>query len=64
MKRWAWPVSMHLEHGDVIGAVLDGVGHPVQQLLAHGSGHVAPGLEGQGRCGRVRKMMVNQVRDG
>ncbi len=40
------------EHGDVVGAVLDGVGHPVQQLLAHRSGHVAPGLEGQGRRGR------------
>ncbi len=34
------------EHGDIVGAVLDGVGDAMQQLLAHRRRHVAPGLEG------------------
>ena len=35
------------EHGDVVGTVLDRIGDPMQQLLAHRRRHVAPGLEGQ-----------------
>ena len=34
------------QHGDIVGAILDGVGDAMQQFLAHGRGHVAPGLEG------------------
>ena len=30
------------EHGDIVGAVLDGVSDPVQQFPAHDSGHIAP----------------------
>ena len=38
------------QHGDIVGAVLDGIGDAMQQFLAHRGRHVAPGLEGQ-RCG-------------
>ena len=34
------------EHGDIVGAVLDGVGDPMQQFLARRRRHVAPRLEG------------------
>ena len=34
------------QHGDIVGAVLDGVGDAMQQFFAHRRGHVAPGLEG------------------
>ena len=34
------------QHGDIVGAVLDGVGDAMQQFLAHRRRHVAPGLEG------------------
>ena len=34
------------QYGDIVGAILDRVGDAVQQLLAHGSGHRAPGFEG------------------
>jgi len=34
------------QYRDIVGAILDRVGDAVQQLLAHGRGHRAPGFEG------------------
>ena len=39
------------EHGDIVGAVFDGVRDAMQQFPSHDRGHVAPGLEGL-RCHR------------
>ena len=39
------------EHRNIVGAVFDRVGNPMQQLLAHRRGHVAPRFECQCGCG-------------
>ena len=38
------------EHGNIVGAILNRVGHPVQQFLPHRCRHVAPGFEGSRGC--------------
>ena len=53
------------EHGDLVGVVLDRVGHAVQELLRIGRRDVAPGLEGPRRgCRRTIDILCIATGDG